>query len=438
MPPNYSSFSPYTRPDNASPSQTPSARSSGSPGWPDSQNESSALHASQPAPSAPLNTTQYHNPTNARYHSSQHSVLVQSPHSGVQPVMYPVSSQRTQMNGDQYPSTQDTFPRPNEPRARGPGANRDSDPPRMPVSRRPAISSDGGSYSPATPQMNAYHPHHRPGSLTVSPPNQVVSPSHHHPSLHLPATQQMNSMLSEFSISSPTFSSSSSSASPASPYFDRTSVRPSMSTMEMRSNSLEAVDDPESHSTFNSLIRLSGDTYSFTNDNTTDGFRFDPHSASAMNDGHSNWSRPSAGKMRDRAYGAPPRSASSQSSASHSTSESESSTHISSLPIGMGTSGRPSNSASTSFATATPRKNKMHQCTMCPKSFPRPSGLETHMNSHTGAKRTPTVPSLICCPLLTIMDCSTQVSVTRLRQGFCRPLKRQTPPQNSRIATFVC
>jgi len=28
----------------------------------------------------------------------------------------------------------------------------------------------------------------------------------------------------------------------------------------------------------------------------------------------------------------------------------------------------------------------MHQCSICDKWFPRPSGLATHMNSHTGAK----------------------------------------------------
>ena len=34
------------------------------------------------------------------------------------------------------------------------------------------------------------------------------------------------------------------------------------------------------------------------------------------------------------------------------------------------------------------KKSKMHQCTVCQKWFPRPSGLATHMNSHSGAKRT--------------------------------------------------
>lgn len=33
------------------------------------------------------------------------------------------------------------------------------------------------------------------------------------------------------------------------------------------------------------------------------------------------------------------------------------------------------------------KKSKMHQCGICNKWFPRPSGLATHMNSHSGAKR---------------------------------------------------
>ncbi len=32
-------------------------------------------------------------------------------------------------------------------------------------------------------------------------------------------------------------------------------------------------------------------------------------------------------------------------------------------------------------------KSKMHACLLCQKSFPRPSGLRTHMNSHSGDKR---------------------------------------------------
>ncbi len=33
------------------------------------------------------------------------------------------------------------------------------------------------------------------------------------------------------------------------------------------------------------------------------------------------------------------------------------------------------------------KKSKMHQCTICLKWLPRPSGLATYTNSHSGAKR---------------------------------------------------
>ncbi|KAG0706956.1 hypothetical protein DFH29DRAFT_1018529 [Suillus ampliporus] len=36
--------------------------------------------------------------------------------------------------------------------------------------------------------------------------------------------------------------------------------------------------------------------------------------------------------------------------------------------------------------TGSSKRSKMHQCTICLKIFPRPSGLNTHMNSHSGAK----------------------------------------------------
>jgi len=38
-------------------------------------------------------------------------------------------------------------------------------------------------------------------------------------------------------------------------------------------------------------------------------------------------------------------------------------------------------------ARSSSRKPKMHQCLTCKKWFPRPSGLATHMNVHSGAKR---------------------------------------------------
>ncbi|KAL5523105.1 hypothetical protein ACEPAF_1372 [Sanghuangporus sanghuang] len=43
-----------------------------------------------------------------------------------------------------------------------------------------------------------------------------------------------------------------------------------------------------------------------------------------------------------------------------------------------------------------PKKVKMHQCRICQKLFPRPSGLATHMNSHSGAR--PFKCPLALCP----------------------------------------
>lgn len=41
------------------------------------------------------------------------------------------------------------------------------------------------------------------------------------------------------------------------------------------------------------------------------------------------------------------------------------------------------------------KKSKMHQCNICQKWFPRPSGLATHMNSHSGARRKSSLLNLI-------------------------------------------
>ncbi|KAH9914678.1 uncharacterized protein BXZ73DRAFT_106510 [Epithele typhae] len=46
------------------------------------------------------------------------------------------------------------------------------------------------------------------------------------------------------------------------------------------------------------------------------------------------------------------------------------------------------------------KKRKMHQCTVCFKMFPRPSGLAMHMNSHAGAKLPgPDVHKAVCGPV---------------------------------------
>lgn len=62
------------------------------------------------------------------------------------------------------------------------------------------------------------------------------------------------------------------------------------------------------------------------------------------------------------------------------------------------------------------KKSKMHQCTICLKLFPRPSGLATHMNSHSGAKRecglysdpSSFLPSLSPLPSAVSVPCGSQ------------------------------
>lgn len=46
----------------------------------------------------------------------------------------------------------------------------------------------------------------------------------------------------------------------------------------------------------------------------------------------------------------------------------------------------PSGASTAERSKPSQKKSKMHQCTVCMKLFPRPSGLATHMNSHSGAK----------------------------------------------------
>lgn len=86
--------------------------------------------------------------------------------------------------------------------------------------------------------------------------------------------------------------------------------------------------------------------------------------------------------------GSPPGGDSSAGHTSSSASDSDesSSMMISSSPMVASTRG--TDAPNSVRRTTGPRRNKMHTCTICQKQFPRPSGLKTHLNSHTGDRRT--------------------------------------------------
>jgi hypothetical protein len=357
--------------------------------WMD-QNTRSEPCASNPAPSAPAAQRRTAvPPTNPHYLTMQHGGLGHSPHGGAQPGLYPESAQRTQMDDRHYHPSYATSPRPHESSVGGPTARREIDRPKIQVNQpapRRITSGDSSTYFAARTD-HSYRSAQRENNTTAPSMGYLSGPPSqgHSAQDSSSSANDMSNMLSEFSLAS---SSSSSSASPISPYYDRTSLRPSMYTMQVQSNSLEAVEDPEGRGGLYSLIESTDDMYHMDTSKNAGTGSLSPHSPPLMTDRRGRWSGPPV-EANHRAYDNPSRSASSQSSTSHSTSDSD----ISSLPIGTGPPGRSPASSSTSGA---PRRNKMHQCKLCGKWFPRPSGLDTHMNSHSGAKREPLFIRLTC------------------------------------------
>jgi uncharacterized Zn-finger protein len=62
-------------------------------------------------------------------------------------------------------------------------------------------------------------------------------------------------------------------------------------------------------------------------------------------------------------------------------------------------------------------KSKMHTCALCQKSFPRPSGLRTHMNSHSGDKRWSCL-SFFYSDLLTLVRLAYKCPVASCAKSF--------------------
>lgn len=240
-----------------------------------------------------------------------------------------------------------------------------------------------------SPRMNPYSQVQR-GRHSSSPSAPILSSGNS--SLRQPSPQClsederiMHSMMFELNMPSPTFSlSSSSSTSPTTPFF---ALRPSMSTLHSRT--LEPIVDPDNRDTLYSFIE-SGGPYRLTDDKNAHTVVDHNRERPPSNDPQDQWYHQSSivDNNVDRRGTQASRSDSSTSSSSRYSSESESSPTRSSFPNGLGASRHSPTSTSASSAGGPTRKNKMHQCSICKKSFPRPSGLSTHMNSHSGNRRT--------------------------------------------------
>lgn len=78
------------------------------------------------------------------------------------------------------------------------------------------------------------------------------------------------------------------------------------------------------------------------------------------------------------------------------------------------------------------KRSKMHQCTVCEKWFPRPSGLATHMNSHSGKKRKGY--NIVHDCVLGLMERSDSLSLpSRIVQQIIRgALEREATPTDTR------
>lgn len=78
------------------------------------------------------------------------------------------------------------------------------------------------------------------------------------------------------------------------------------------------------------------------------------------------------------------------------------------------------------------KKSKMHQCTVCAKWFPRPSGLATHMNSHSGARRKFSKVLLSQLKRSDDDSChSVQMPHSDLHEKLRGPFKCQAPPAHA-------
>jgi len=225
-------------------------------------------------------------------------------------------------------------------------------------------------FQPSHPQMG-YH------TWMQSPPRTARSPASEPPEStsdesfqdsDVDEVTQMSPMMNQFQIHS-----SRNVDLPPHHVYRAQALQPSVMTFQLSETMLQPVDDPEHRHTLRRLLEMSivgGDEVEVTHPPPSSTF---PPSSSITF-----------------------RSATLQGPGMRLQRDSERSSSTSQYRVAMAASNSipfPSpHSATNARVGASPRmkqqkKSKMHQCEQCKKVFPRPSGLATHMNSHSGAKR---------------------------------------------------
>lgn len=342
-------------------------------------------------------------PPNAHYFPQGHP-FNHSQHHGNQPIVYPESSQRTLMD-DNRP-IYDTLSRPTNAPTRAAVLPGSSDPTRATgmMSRHAASPPDYARYTATREIHRRMYPLNTLDTSLVSRHYRLSAPSSQ--SSPQDPSPSMTNMLTEFTfslgctpISSPT--------SPISLPPNKPDLQPSMLTLQM--NSLDVVDDPDSRTLIESRVDTSRQKYEQILSPTVG-------SLSPINETRSQRAPYAHDNMFNGAN--PARSDSSLSNSSNSTQESDCPLdRYSSFPNGEGARGRTSIPRSAGFPGRPSRKNKMHPCSICGKLFPRPSGLDTHMNSHNGKKRTSHsifIDCLTVLPIASFENFSVQVFSPRL------------------------
>ncbi|TFK49119.1 hypothetical protein OE88DRAFT_1646688 [Heliocybe sulcata] len=190
-----------------------------------------------------------------------------------------------------------------------------------------------------------------------------------------PTTEAMRKRMTVFHVNPFASSRVSASASAASPNSKQQPLDPAFLTFQLVNDTLEPVDDPEIQFFVTFVDECE---YDDEDDDGDDPGRYSwPHSVVIK--------RPNdVSSMKQLVHVANPFSEFTGLTVSGSPGDKS---HDRDTPSHPSRSKLSSSFRSNQASLASKKKPKLHECNICHKAFPRPSGLSTHMNSHSGDKR---------------------------------------------------